>query len=104
MFTFNSKFLILGLGYISICKALPFNNGNSQTQQDCQTLLEIYNYFNLNPPPFSNEVNPNCCDMNARLAASNGNYPTTDWICDSNNRINTMYVYSLIFIYYAYLT
>jgi len=86
------KILILGLEYISIIKALPFNdNVNPQTQQDCQTLLEIYQHFNLNLPPFANDENKNCCDYQARLAASNGQYPTTDWICDSSNtRINSI--------------
>eukprot|EP00833_Pecoramyces_ruminatium_P008817 jgi/Orpsp1_1/1182849/evm.model.c7180000082899.1 len=88
------KNFIIGLGYISIIsKAVPINNNNysPQTQQDCQTLIEIYKHFKLNLPPFASN-NQNCCDYQARLAASNDrNYATTDWICDSTNtRINSI--------------
>jgi len=86
------KFLFLGIGYISnLSQGIPIKNTyGPETQQDCQTLIEIYKHFKLNLPPFASN-NQNCCDINARLAASNDGNPTTDWMCDSSNsRINSM--------------
>jgi len=84
----NNLFLIVGLGYfVPFIQAIPYGNVNYQTQKDCQTLLDIYQHFQLNLPFKSDS---NCCDYYVRLAASNDNYPTTEWICDSSNTINAM--------------
>ncbi|ORY17205.1 hypothetical protein LY90DRAFT_171513 [Neocallimastix californiae] len=90
----NIIYLFFGLGHISILsQATPINNtSSSETQQDCQTLIEIYKHFKLKLPPFANDNNQNCCSYEARLAASKvSTYGTTDWMCDSSNsRINTI--------------